>query len=47
VGTSLSLHEDEGHLRRGVVERIELALESRRPATVRVYVALTREPIGE
>ena len=47
VGTSLTLHEDEGHLRRGVVERLELALESRRPATVRVYVTLAREAIGK
>lgn len=46
VGTPISLHEDEGHLRRGVVDRVELALESRRPATVKLYVALEREAIG-
>ena len=44
VGSVISVFEDEAHLRRGTVSRVELVLEFRRPARVVVWADLARDP---
>lgn len=44
VGSLVSVWEDDEHLRRGVVARVELVLGFRVPARVLVWADLAREP---
>jgi hypothetical protein len=44
VGSDVSVVEDETHVRRGTVSKVELVLGSDRPARVVVWAALEREP---
>lgn len=43
LGTSIVVHEDADHLRRGSVEKVELVLLDGRPAVVRVEARLERD----
>ena len=44
IGSDITVYEDEVHVRRGVVERVELVLGFRVPARVLVWAALVRDP---
>lgn len=44
VGAEISVYEDESHVRRGTVTRVELVLGFRVSARVLVWVDLVREP---
>ena len=44
VGSQVTVHEDETHLRRGVVARVELVLGYRAPARILVWAELEQEP---
>jgi hypothetical protein len=43
VGSRLTVHEDDEHVRAGVVERVELVLGFRQPAKVVVWANLQQE----
>jgi hypothetical protein len=45
VGSEVSVHEDDQHLRRGRVVRVELVLGFRAPARILVWAELTQERI--
>ena len=44
VGSDVTVHEDDAHVRKGVVARVELVLGFRAPARILVWVELVREP---
>ena len=44
VGSEISVYEDETHLRRGTVARVELVLGFRAPARVLIWAELVRDP---
>ena len=44
VGTDISVIEDETHVRRGTVAKVEFVLGSDRPARVVIWAALERDP---
>jgi hypothetical protein len=44
IGGELSVFEDDAHVRRGTVSRVELVLGFRKPARVVVWAALERDP---
>jgi hypothetical protein len=44
VGTEISVYEDDTHVRRGAVSKVELVLEHQRPARVVISADLAREP---
>ena len=43
VGSRITIHEDEEHVRRGTVSRVELDLDFRRPARILIWVELVQE----
>lgn len=43
-GSRISVHEDDVHLRAGVVARVELVLGFRQPAKVVIWAELDRRP---
>lgn len=45
VGSRITVHEDDEHVRVGTVDRVELVLAFRRPATVVIWAELTQEPV--
>ena len=44
AGSAITVHEDDDHVRVGTVDRVELVLGFRAPATVVIWAALTQEP---
>jgi hypothetical protein len=44
TGSRITVHEDDDHVRVGTVDRVELVLGFRAPATVVIWAALAREP---
>lgn len=44
VGSRITVHEDDTHIRVGTVVRVELVLGFRQPAKVVVFAELVREP---
>ena len=44
AGSRITVHEDDDHVRVGTVDRVELVLAFRRPATVVIWAALAQEP---
>lgn len=44
IDGEVSVFEDEAHVRRGTVARVELVLEFRRPARVVIWAELARKP---
>jgi hypothetical protein len=44
VGSTITVHEDDVHVRRGRVTRVELDLRFRGPAHVLVWAELSQEP---
>jgi len=45
VGSRITVHEDDDHVRAGTVVRVELVLGFRQPAKVVVFAELAQEPI--
>ena len=44
VGSQVTVHEDDTHVRRGVVAKVELVLGYRAPARIVVWADLEQEP---
>jgi hypothetical protein len=44
VGSRLTVHEDDDHVRTGTVARVELVLGFRQPAKVVIWAELARDP---
>ena len=45
VGSRITVHEDDDHVRVGTVARVELVLGYRQPAKIVVWVELEQEPV--
>jgi hypothetical protein len=45
TGSRITVHEDDEHVRVGVVARVELVLGFRQPAKVVIWAELAREPV--
>ena len=46
VGSAIRVHEDDDHVRRGTVARVELVLGFRQPAKVVVWADLEQAPVA-
>jgi hypothetical protein len=44
VGTEITVYEDDTHVRRGAVSKVELVLDLSRPARVVISADLVRDP---
>jgi hypothetical protein len=44
TGSRITVHEDDDHIRVGTVDRVELVLGFRAPATVVIWATLAQEP---
>ena len=44
AGSDITVHEDDDHVRRGTVARVELVLGFRQPAKVVIWAELRQEP---